>query len=64
MVLAVYLEKYGTGTVLCDAWNSKASGRTTGTYYSTTPSFSHGRSLFKNGPNCHPSNPIYSTLQR
>ena len=56
--------KYGTGSILCDAWNSKACGRTTGTSYSTAPSFSHGRSLFQDGPNCHPSDPIHDTLQR
>ena len=56
--------KYGTGTILCDAWNSKACGRTTGTSYSTAPSFCHGRSLFQDGPNCHPSDPIHDTLQR
>ena len=56
--------KYGTGSILCDAWNSKACGRTTCTSYSTAPSFSHGRSLFQDGPNCHPSDPIHDTLQR
>lgn len=64
MSAAVSFEKYGTGTVLCDAWICKASGRTTGTSYSTAPSFSHGRCLFQNGPYCHLSDPIHNALPR
>ena len=50
-----------SGSILCDAGNSKARGNT---IYATASSLSNGRCLFTDGPHSNSSNFGDDTLQR